>query len=158
MNLQMTLKLAGLNRNTFNTIERRSGLPFMKRNLLNAKGHDRYTLVHATALACMLEFQAAGLDLARACSATDDFFDVIDGIVFGGISEGKADANTAWLTIINFASGDWGWASGEENADTFGGGTVTSKVSVNVVGVWEKLTARFGTENDAMPEVEEGAS
>ncbi len=151
MNLQITLKLAGLNRNTYNTIERRAGLAFMKKGLLPTTGYDRYTLVHAAALCCMLEFQAAGLELARAVEATDEFFGVIDGIVFGQLAEGKCDPAGAWLTVINYADGGWGWASGAENADTFGGGSVTSKVSVNVVGVWERMTARLG-ENDVIDE------
>lgn len=147
MNLQMTLKMAGLNRNTYNTIDRRTGLPFMKRRLLSTAGHDRYTLVHATALACMLEFQSAGLELSRACSATNEFLDVIDGVVFGDIADGNPKPATSWLTVINYADGSWGWASGKENADTFGDGVVTSKVSVNVLGVWEKMSTRVGSLN-----------
>ncbi len=92
----------------------------------------------SVALACILEFHAAGLDIQRARSAIDEFSGVIDGILFD-IERHLQDPRNAWLTVINFADAGWGWASGTEDADTFGGGKVISKVSINMIAVWQKM-------------------
>ena len=148
MNLVMVLHLLDLNRNSYDTLARRTGLPFMKRHLVEGKGRQRFTFAHAVALGSVLAFQSAGVDAQRASAGVAELFGPIDGFV------ASAEKANCWLTIINFVDGTWGWASGAENADTFADeGEVASKVSINLLAVWRKMASRFGAPMTVQMEV-----
>ncbi|WCT73799.1 hypothetical protein PQ455_00775 [Sphingomonas naphthae] len=146
MKLGSLLHLVGLNRNSYNTLNRRNSFRFMDRDLLDERSYDRYSMTHAVAVGCVVEFMAAGLSGQRAGAAVDNLFRVIDAATHT-LAQGSAGDHW-WLTITNFADGSWGWASGNENADTFGRGLVSNKVSINVVAVWEDMAKRLGTPMD----------
>jgi protein-L-isoaspartate O-methyltransferase len=118
MKLGPLLHLVGLNRNTFNTLNRRNPLQFLERDLRDERSYDRYTMTHAVAVGCVVEFMAAGLAAARAVSAVDSMFQFVDAATHT-ISEAEND-NRWWLTVISYADGSYGWMGGLENADTFG--------------------------------------
>lgn len=148
MNLVMVLHLLDLNRNSYDTLARRTGLSFMKRHLIEGKGRQRFSFAHAVALGSVLAFQSAGVDAQRASAGVAELFGPIDGFV------ASAEKTDFWLTIINFVDGTWGWASGAENADTFADeGEVASKVSINLLAVWRKMASRFGTPMTVQVEV-----
>lgn len=146
MNLVMLLHLVGLNRNTFNTMNRRTPMLFLERDLLSERSYDRYTMTHAVAVGCVAEFVAAGLSAARAVTVVDGTFQSIDAATDAMTRE--FDDNRWWITAINYADGTYGWATGQENADTFGDGMILNKVSVNISAVWKAMAGRIGTPVD----------
>jgi hypothetical protein len=157
MLLKEILELNGLNRNSFNTLDRRVGLAFLKRGLVEGSARDRFTLTHAVALAAVLRLQQAGLDAKRAAAAVDENYRVlIDWVAYLTLHPEQRAGDGWWLTVINFADGGWGWATGNENADTFGGGVAISKVSINIGAVveelWSRRGDRFRTADGAAPQ------
>lgn len=68
MNLGQALTVAGLNRNSYNTMTRRAGLDFMRFDY-SGPAADRYELWHAVCLALVTELQDGGLALEHAASA-----------------------------------------------------------------------------------------
>ncbi len=147
MKLGILLHLVGMNRNTFNTLNRRNPMRFLERDLLSDRSYDRYTMTHAVAVGCVSEFMSAGLPAARAISIVDATFRFIDAATDAMTTE--VQDNSWWLTAINYADGSYGWAGGQENADTFGEGLITNKVSINIAAVWEAMATRIGAPIDA---------
>lgn len=121
-------------------------MKFMERDLIAPRVHDRWTMSHAVGVGCVLEFMSAGLSSPRAVEMVDEMFGVVDAATYEFGKEKVAD--TWWLNAINFADGSYGWASGPKDAETFGDGTVASKVSINIAAVMEKMVKRVGTPRD----------
>ncbi|MDQ1232124.1 hypothetical protein [Sphingomonas sp. SORGH_AS_0879] len=146
MKLGILLHLVGLNRNTFNTMNRRTPLRFMERNLLDDRSYDRYTFTHAVAVGCVVELMNAGLPANRASSVVDATFDFIDAAV-DEFSK-NISSNNWWLTVTNFADGSYGWAGGQEDARPLGDQMVLSKLTINIEAVWQSMSQRIGTTRD----------
>lgn len=146
MLLKTVLDVNEINRNTYNTLERRTpgGLPFMKRGLAEGKRDDRYSITHVVALATMLELHAMGLEAKDAAEGVDAVYDVlIDWVATLHIMPETVDPTQYWVTVSKFADNSLGWATGREGANTFSIDPPIRKVSVNVAAVFNQLLSRY---------------
>ena len=155
MLLKTVLEANEINRNTYNSLERRAGLQFMKEGLVaNAKRGDRYTITHAVALGAMLSFQRLGIDAREASGVIDAVYEWLIDVVpplamdeaIPSIAPARPDIDPdrTWITISRFErDGGLGWATGREGADTFSPDPPLVKMSVNVGGLVRKLNPRI---------------
>lgn len=149
MLLKNVLEINEVNRNTYNSLERRTGLPFMKRGLVEGKRGDRYTFTHAIALATMLRFQQVGVEAKDAATVVDACYEpLIDWVATLLIDRNRIDADHCWITISHFRDGTIGWATGPEGADTFSADPPFSKLSLNVAILVDELYPRLVLASD----------
>jgi len=143
MNLQEVLDANDMNRNSYNTLERRTGLAFMKRDVDPARGRDKYFVAHAVALGCMIDLQEAGVPAGRAASAIDSVFHQITRTV-ELIAKGQSPG-WSMIHIVDFGDDNWGFAFGDPTAKTLqmeAEGAYRSRNSVNVIRTIKRLHAR----------------
>ena len=150
MNLQDVLDANGINRDSYNTVERRTGLPFMKRKTDAARVRDKYFPAHAAALACLFALKDAGVPLTKAAAAVDGVFEGIWRTV-GLIGEGQAPG-WSMIHVVDFEDGSWGFAYGAPDATTLrheAVGAYRSRVSVNAISVLKRIHTRVNETAEA---------
>lgn len=143
MNLQQVLDANELNRNSYNTLERRTGLAFMKRELHESRGRDKYLPAHAVALGCVLDLQSAGVPAAKAAAVVDGCFHWIWNTV-AAIAHGEAPG-WSLVHVVDFEDGTWGFSFGAPDASTLRNEQpheFRTRTSVNVITVLKRLHAR----------------
>lgn len=165
MLLKTVLHVNEINRNTYNTLERRTpgGFPFMKRGLAEGKRDDRYNVTHAVALAAMLNLHAMGVEAKDAAEVIDAVYDVlIDWVPALQFNEAlpahatdEVDPDKTWITVSRFEDGGLGWATGKEDANTFSADPPLDQRRVNVAAIVKKLWPRIQPHLKA-PDVQRG--
>lgn len=150
MNLAQVLHFVNMNRNSYNTLDRRvGGLTFMRENQLppeqSQSAYDRYNFTHAAALACVMAFVDAGVSTTQAAVVVTDLFPYIDSLVADMPEVGRLSEDRAWLTIVNYGDDMFGFSGGaDEPARTLSDVPAISRTAINFNAVWLRMAMRFG--------------
>lgn len=83
MNLATTLRLAGMTRGHFDTLNHRGFLAFMAKDVGDDTKHDRYDYRHAIALATFVQLRDLGLAPRNAAEAVSDSWRDISAVAAG---------------------------------------------------------------------------
>lgn len=119
MNLADCLALIGMNRNTYNSLDRRhrrhdgsGGLSFMSKRPLSDEGQDRFALRHAVALACLMDLREAGVPPARALTVIEETFNYIADQVDTSARHPDRLHSRNLIRYFPNSEGHYGWSAG----------------------------------------------
>jgi hypothetical protein len=104
LSLSGILELNSLNRNSYNTLVRREGLQFMKRDLLADAGQRKYTLAHSVAIAALLWSRDSITAIPRTAEAIDSFWPFIKDITERSLVD---EAAQGWIRFQLWDGEDW---------------------------------------------------
>lgn len=104
LSLSDVLDLNRLNRNTYNTLVRREGLPFMSRDLLSETGHRRFRLAHSVAVAAFLWLRRSVIAIPDAAPEIDKHWSFVRSTTDEVLSAGFAQG---WLVFTLWADQPW---------------------------------------------------
>lgn len=98
------LELNSLNRNSYNTLVRREGLQFMKRDLLAEGTHYKYRLAHSVALAAFIWSRDTLIPIPGTAEAIDKFWPFLREITERAITD---ETTQGWIRFQLWDSDDW---------------------------------------------------
>lgn len=108
-------ELGGMNRNTYDTINRDPGMTFMTKCLSENEGRDRFDITHAVAMRCLTELMDLGLTGRQAATAVNETFDFLYHRVAVLIGRPTRFKVGNWLVVTDYSGGSYGW----QMADSF---------------------------------------
>lgn len=153
MNLQLVLDLdlACLNRKTYDTLKRRTGLPFMDKAHTSTTKREKYLVGHALALECMREIQSQGIGAQKSCDAVSQgFFDILRFAKQGCFSSAESDP-PAFLHLYQLEDGQQLASVGPiDDLSCYTTNRVKFCIQLNLEIVWEKVGSRFGRGDEAI--------
>lgn len=146
MNLADVLMFSGMNRNTFNSLERRlrspnghGGLEFMRERLTPGDGHDRYKLAHAVALRCFIELRDAGVPPGHAATVISATFDYIADQVEDAAERPERLSDEKLIRYFPDPDGHYGWSAGSPSSTASLGGGQHGSIHIDLNQVTKRI-------------------
>jgi len=125
------LFLSGINRDTYNTNNRRGNLRFLARDIDNPQRQDRFKLAHALAMSAFVMLRRLGVDPAIAGAAVDESWPDIKRVVDASSEPLRSEHCGPRINSLGIED-TWGWPHPKA-----GNALPVATASVNLRMLWE---------------------